>query len=458
MMDEVYPWPLKGLGAVLMRHLLGREVADLLDVPELAWTQEQLFRVQQKFYAGMERAADSSELVRRVQRALSQNYLNHIKVADRGPGSPKLCIPEQLDAAWQRSAPMAVAATGGMTWLQAPAMVPVRAIEHPVERNHQINQSYHQLSIVMGQYLGTPRIADWCTFAKFASHQAGEHIRETSITAKELLHNLLDFSVPGKLRRLMDDLTQLPGRMGMARLLLRLMLGRSDLDLQEADVSRKNGARVLPALCELRAASARLNRSFILGNLYIYENIFPAYLQFLAAARGTADGVMETIPALADDPHGYLRRAFECYREARRCYLAQQELKRDEWVHKGNLWIGLHEQGHILQPLFDEVRAELSVLSSAIFLRDPHGQHQMLPLGGDWGELVDRMGIDRQGKKAQPWSELPPLLAGSAGTGTIGGYFTARLHDPKLIETAPADIFPMGKALGELLEEERGLF
>ncbi len=56
----------------------------------------------------------------------------------------------------------------------------IAAIEDPVIRNLQITQCYHELSAALATYTG-PR-ANWCTFATWASKQAGQTIRKEDLS------------------------------------------------------------------------------------------------------------------------------------------------------------------------------------------------------------------------------------------------------------------------------------
>src|SRR5512134_702818 len=65
------------------------------------------------------------------------------------------------------------------------------ALSDPVLRNLQITQCYHELAHVLAERTG-PK-ANWCTFATWASRQAGQTIR------KEDLRRLLESSLEGRL-------------------------------------------------------------------------------------------------------------------------------------------------------------------------------------------------------------------------------------------------------------------
>ena len=55
----------------------------------------------------------------------------------------------------------------------------IAAIEDPAIRNLQITQCYHELSAALAAHTG-PR-ANWCTFATWASKQAGQTIRKEDL-------------------------------------------------------------------------------------------------------------------------------------------------------------------------------------------------------------------------------------------------------------------------------------
>lgn len=464
LMDEAYPWPLKGMGPALMRFLLGEELADQLAVPKTSWGEQQILRIQQRFYISAESAANQYSFFAALRHTISHWYLTHLEMIDRGSGRPQLQIPETLRAAWRTSgeakSPPGPPAGAAKPLRPLPRPVGLRFIPHPVDRNHRITQSYHELSEAMGDLLGAPRVADWCTFAKFASRQAGHHIRETSLTSSQLLSAFFDRKADGKLLRIIDDMRQIPARLSMAGRLLTLCLKRCSHSLDLGDVRRSSGPRVITAIGDFRAAAARLNRAFFLGNLRVYENIAPAYHTFLRVAYSDYPNIPDAALSFDAevDPMGYLQRGLCCYRDALRCSRAGDISTRDERVREGNLWLGLHEQGCVLQPLFDEVREELKVLSDGIVVNDPRGMTRMLPRGGDWGDFYDRMGIDPSKVGNQPWTSLPPLRSAAERAGTIAAYFDDGLRAESLMATRPTDILPMFKAAeDDLLEEERYL-
>jgi hypothetical protein len=59
--------------------------------------------------------------------------------------------------------------------------------DDPVLRNLRITQCYHELALAMVERTG--RYANWCTFATWASKQAGQTIRKEN-SARTLEHSL----------------------------------------------------------------------------------------------------------------------------------------------------------------------------------------------------------------------------------------------------------------------------
>ncbi|TVL99981.1 MAG: hypothetical protein CV087_15775 [Candidatus Brocadia sp. WS118] len=64
----------------------------------------------------------------------------------------------------------------------------IAAIQDPIIRNLQITQCYHELSAVLAER--TRLSANWCTFATWASKQAGQTIRTEDLVRS--LENILD--------------------------------------------------------------------------------------------------------------------------------------------------------------------------------------------------------------------------------------------------------------------------
>jgi hypothetical protein len=215
---------------------------------------------------------------------------------------------------------------------RAPTIADVAAIAgtgDPVLRNLRITQCYHELSLSFAARTG--RQANWCTFATWASKQAGQTIRH-------------------------EDLARA----------LQAALGGPVVSAQTADavsaVARELGPRAdrgdLPAVLrealDPAAAVARAGAAVTRGNLKVFEEIGREFARFheqLAAdsepdAGRLAGFVEELRPGAPPDGQEGLRRAFAHYYAA----LFEPDPKaRLEELLLANLEVGRHEQTR-LQP------------------------------------------------------------------------------------------------------------
>lgn len=205
----------------------------------------------------------------------------------------------------------------------------IAALEDPALRNLQITQCYYELSQALARRTGLS--ANWCTFATWASKQAGQSIR------KEDLRRTLE--------QLMEELTS-PGRGGddFARA------------MQAAGAPGETEAIRLAAreALDLRTPVERLSQAVGRGNQKVFAEIG------LLFARFNAELVQDSAPDEArlqafcaalrpgEPPEGqdYLRQAFRGYYRA---LFSADPKRRAELLLCANLEIGLHEQTR-LQP------------------------------------------------------------------------------------------------------------
>jgi len=85
-----------------------------------------------------------------------------------------------MGAAGPTREPLSTAGPGAV-----PSIADVEAIgafPHPIPRNLKITQAYHELSAAVAAVLGSG--ANWCTFATWASRQAGQTIRGDDLGRK----------------------------------------------------------------------------------------------------------------------------------------------------------------------------------------------------------------------------------------------------------------------------------
>lgn len=241
--------------------------------------------------------------------------------------------------------------------LPAPSLAEVDAIAamaDPVVRNLRITHCYFELSRSLAARLPG---ANWCTFATWASKQAGVSIRG------EDLDRALS-AVAGE-----EALAMMAGPLAAA---LRALGGAAAQD---------RVATTLWRLASPSAAVARAGAAVARGNLKVFAEIAREFARFHAAGL---DGRAADAPALeaflaalspGEPPDGqiWLRRAFTHYRRALESAPAHES---GQWLLLANLEIGFHEQTR-LQP---EIREALDTgLPDARVLTDALARELLPP-------------------------------------------------------------------------------
>ncbi len=204
----------------------------------------------------------------------------------------------------------------------------IAALTDPVIRNLQITQCYHELAVAMAARASG---ANWCTFATWASKQAGQTIR------KEDFARLLD-----------DALRAEPVRAqaapDVAASVQALGSPHSAAEIQETVWD------VINPLAAVDRASDAVGR----GNQKVYEEIGREFARFEAACLNDAAPDSEKIARFCeglrpgDPPDGqqYLRQAFARYYQA---FFESDAGQRAQLMLLANIEIGFHEQTR-LQP------------------------------------------------------------------------------------------------------------
>jgi hypothetical protein len=225
----------------------------------------------------------------------------------------------------------------GMTLVQSPTVADIDAIgatTDPVIRNLRITQCYHELSAAVAERMAPG--ANWCTFATWASKQAGQTIRGE------------DFA------RAVNDLF---GSREVAALVEGLMR------LATRDAAGLNRDRLIAAIrraVDPEAALRRAADAVAVGNRKVFIEIGREFARWRTgpAANGAPDATATAAfcaglrPGEPPDGQRLLRDAFGAYGETCR---APNEHARASLLLLGNLLIGLHEQTR-LQP---EIQASL---------------------------------------------------------------------------------------------------
>ena len=199
-------------------------------------------------------------------------------------------------------------------------------------RNLFITQGYHELSGALSRMLGSS--ANWCTFATWASKQAGQTIR------REDLERFLE-----------HEIRTVPGLPGLDEVAAAAARFGSRLD--PAGIRRIVEDLLLKS-SPLTRASAAISR----GNRKLFEEIAGEFSRFLATFAGDAAFDPEKIARFVEslrpgDPPGgqeFLRRAFTHFYQAR---FDPDPKVRAERILLANLEVGFHEQMR-LQPDIEE--------------------------------------------------------------------------------------------------------
>ncbi len=210
----------------------------------------------------------------------------------------------------------------------------IAAWADPLFRNLLITQCYHELSAALATRLGPS--ANWCTFATWASKQAGQTIRGEDLE-RSLAAVLQTPAVIQPLREVVAAVKRLGARSEPGR------------------IEALAWEMVNPAAALQRAAAAVGE-----GNRKVFAEIGQEFARFLATRGLDADGDANAIDRFCaalqpgDPPHGqrYLQTAFRHYYQA---FFTTDIRERAQLIFLANLDIGFHEQTR-LQP---EIAASL---------------------------------------------------------------------------------------------------
>jgi hypothetical protein len=236
----------------------------------------------------------------------------------------------------------------------------IAAHRDPVIRNLQITQCYHELSAALTERTGPS--ANWCTFATWASKQAGQTIRKEDLA--RTLERWLEVSPAA------SQAAEEVAASGM------LLGGRPRQEVR---------ALVWKAL-DPRTAIDRTSAAVGRGNLKVFAEIGREFACFYADcledAAYDADKIDRFCAGLrpGDPPEGqdYLSQAFRRYYQA---FFENDPKRRTELLLLANLGIGYHEQTR-LQP---EIAASLDI---RLVDRDPLARQLISLLFPTWGWAI----------------------------------------------------------------------
>lgn len=215
----------------------------------------------------------------------------------------------------------------------------IAAIADPVLRNLQITQCYCELSFAIAQRTGI--IANWCTFATWASKQAGQTIR------RDDLQRTLEALVKNE-EGVEESLTL------VVSLAKRLGADQSLVQLRQSSIA-----------VVLHSISARAAEAVSRGNKKVFDEIAFEFARFITACFKDGAYAKENINRFraglrpGDPPGGQelLQKAFDNYYEA---FFETDTKKKTELFLLANLQVGFHEQARLQPEITEALNAALT--------------------------------------------------------------------------------------------------
>lgn len=215
----------------------------------------------------------------------------------------------------------------------------IAALADPVVRNLQITQCYHELSSAFSERSGAG--ANWCTFATWASRQAGQTIRREDFD-RALEAMLADTMTT---REAAEALAEAAARSGIRR--------------EKGDFLQKIWKAINP-----RAAMDRAGDAVGRGNQKVFAEIGREFARFAAECQQDEihddERLTRFLEALrpGEPPEGqrYLRQAFTRYYAA---FFENDAKAKAELLLLANLEIGLHEQTRLQPEIAEALNASV---------------------------------------------------------------------------------------------------
>ncbi|MBF2053009.1 MAG: hypothetical protein IGS03_06035 [Candidatus Sericytochromatia bacterium] len=312
-----------------------------------------------------------------------------------------------------------------------------------VDANRIINETYNALDQQFSRFLGDPPTANWMSFGKYASREAGTQIQnlEAALEALETFKQV-DFST-GNDERAVGALIEVMTSDRMMEQAVRMAFEvGEDVDIRAfltTALLGPPGSSVVPGVVagvdfadRMIGALGGLREAMVTVNTRIYENIARPYDVFMQAESRGEDGLAALRAAGYDGPHGgqtftteqmrdpqgFVISAFEKYKEpsirSDQARILEREdpvgnreridalmAEREALIHEANLLIGMQEQLTILQApdIFGDpmVSLLLGAMSGTMSLTDANGRHELLPGSSpstaNWADFETRMGL-----------------------------------------------------------------
>ena len=214
----------------------------------------------------------------------------------------------------------------------------IASLAEPVLRNLTITQCYYELSAVFGRRMGP--VANWCTFAVWASKQAGQTIRRQD------------------LQRSLEAMLQHEPEIEVA-LSLVITLAKQLGAQQSFDQLRQSALGTM-----LAASGAHASNAVSRGNKKVFEEIAREFSRFMADCfedevydQSHIDAFChQMLPGAPPSGQDYLRKAFACYYRA---IFEEDPKQKTELNLLANLQIGFHEQNRLQPEIADALNGSL---------------------------------------------------------------------------------------------------
>jgi len=215
----------------------------------------------------------------------------------------------------------------------------IASIKDSVIRNLQITQCYHELSKAVAEKIGNN--ANWCTFATWASKQAGQTIR------KEDLFRAIESVISIKQSTEQSIIK-------IVESALRIGVKQSYESIRESIWNTLNVTAI-----------NRASDSVAKGNKKVFEEIGYEFARFITTCLHdesyNADNIHkfcnELKPGLPPDGQQYLHQAFTRYYQS---LFEEDNKKKMELILLANLEIGFHEQTRLQPEIADSLNAALA--------------------------------------------------------------------------------------------------
>ncbi len=251
----------------------------------------------------------------------------------------------------------------------------IGACPHPVLRNLRITQAYHELSTAMARKIGSA--ANWCTFATWASKQAGQSIRGEDLGRKIEEAFARSEAVRLAVGRIRD---------------LRRAAGRALDDRTSLAAIREACAPLLTV--------GRVSDAVARGNKKVFDEIgreFARFLHMMANSGADSTAVEEFCAGLrpGDPPVGQ-RLLAAAFRDYHRAMTLTDAKARAERMLLAALRIGLHEQTRLQPEIEEALNAPVpdpAELRRRLVQALVHGIKERLARSPRWHGVLDEVAL-----------------------------------------------------------------